>query len=276
MEDARATRYAFSEGEYALIIDRKERRYLVRLDASREFQSHIGNFAHADLIGREEGTWITTALGHHLLALKPTMADFSREMPRIATVIYPKDIGAIIVYADIFPGARVLEAGTGSGALTIALMRAAGKEGTVTTYDVREDMIDRARNNVRAMDPDNSNVTFKLGDVYEGFEEDALDRIILDLPEPWRVAGHASEKLVPGGIFASFLPTVMQVHELNQGLRREGTFELIETLEMLMRPWHVSGRSIRPSHRMVGHTGFITTARRCSPRPRTSDETSQE
>lgn len=272
MVDTEIPKHIFKDGEYALIIDRKERRYLVKLNSSRDFQTHIGNFDHTELIGQPAGTWITTTLGHNLLAIKPTMADFSREMPRIATVVYPKDMGAIIVYGDIFPGARVLEAGTGSGSVTIALMRAVGETGRVYSYDVRQDMIDQARANVTAMNPDHPYVTFKLGDVYEGFDEEDLDRIVLDLPEPWRVAGHASNSLVPGGIFVSFLPTVMQVHELTVALRREGTFELIETLEMLMRPWHVGGRSIRPSHRMVGHTGFITTARLCSPRPRATED----
>ena len=272
MSDSSGSRHLFREGDHALIIDRKGRRYLVQLRSSDTFQSHIGNFAHDDLIGQEAGTWVTTALGHKLLALKPTMADFIRLMPRIATVVYPKDLGAIITYGDIFPGARVLEAGTGSGALTMALLRAVGEQGQVISYDVRTDMMERARTNVGAMFPTHSNLTLKLGDVYEGFEEDNLDRIVLDLPEPWRVVPHASERLVPGGILLSFLPTVLQVHELTQASRQQKTFQLIETIEVIMRPWSVEGRSIRPSHRMIGHTGFITTAHKCSPRPEPSQD----
>ena len=259
-------RYIFREGDHALVVDRRGRRYLVVLRAEGLFESHIGNFPHADLIGREEGTWATTSLGRRLLVFKPTMADFTLEMPRIATVVYPKDLGAILVYGDIFAGARVLEAGTGSGALTITLLRAVGEHGQVVSYDVRADMLKRAQANVEAMFPSHPNLVAKLGDVYGGFEEDHLDRIVLDLPEPWHVVPHASERLVPGGIFLSFLHTILQVHDLTQSLRRQRTFELIETLEILMRPWNVGGRSVRPSHRMVGHTGFITTARRCSPR----------
>jgi tRNA (adenine57-N1/adenine58-N1)-methyltransferase len=264
--------HIFREGDHVLLIDRRERRYLIQLHPSRRFESHTGSFPHDDLIGSPDGSWATTGSGHHLLAVKPTMADFVREMPRIATVVYPKDLGAILVYGDIFPGAKVLEAGSGSGGLTIALARAVGEGGDVVSYDVRQDMIDRARANVDAMVPGNRNVTFKLGDVYTGFDEDNLDRILLDLSEPWQVVPHASERLVAGGIMVCFLPTVLQVHELTQVLRRQETFSQIETLEIMMRPWSVGGRSVRPSHRMIGHTGFITTARRCSPRPSTPTE----
>lgn len=250
-----------------MMVDRRGRRYLVRLRSSATFETHIGSVPHSELIGSEEGTWFTTSRGHNLLAMKPTMAEFSREMPRIATVIYPKDSGAILVYGDIFPGARVLEAGSGSGALTIALLRAVGENGRVFSYDARQDMLDRTLANVGAMVPSHANLSLKLGDVYQGFEEDGLDRIILDLPEPWQVVPHASEKLVPGGLLLSFLPTVPQIDQLTQHLRAQRTFQMIETIEILMRPWSVSGRSVRPSHRMIGHTGFITTARKCSPRP---------
>ncbi len=267
MDESPIPRHVFQEGDSALMIDRKGRRYLVRLRHSDEFHSHIGHVEHDALIGRDEGTWLTTSKGHYLLAVKPTMADYTLEMPRIATVVYPKDLGSILVYGDIFPGARVLEAGSGSGALTVALLRAVGERGVVTSYDVRADMLKRAEANVSALFPDHSNLSLKLGDVGEGFEEDELDRIVLDLPEPWHVVPHAGERLVPGGIFVSFLPTVLQVHELTLALRDQRTFELIETFEVMMRPWNVSGRSVRPSHRMVAHTGFVTTARKCSPRP---------
>ena len=202
-----------------------------------------------------------------MLAVKPTMAEFARQMPRIATPVYPKDLGAIITYGDIFPGARVLEAGTGSGAVTIALTRAVGESGEVISYDIRPDMIERARENVNDIVPDHSHLTIKQGDVYQGFEEEALDRIVLDLPEPWLVVPHASRTLVPGGILVSFLPTVLQFHDLTKALRGDKSFDMIETMEVLMRPWSVGGRSVRPAQRMVSHTGFITTARKCLPPP---------
>ena len=261
-------RYIFREGDHALVIDRRGRQHLVRLRTSGEFHSHTGNFAHDELLGREEGTWVTTGSGHRLLAVKPTMADFSTKMPRIATVVYPKDLASLLIQGDIFSGARVLEAGSGSGAVTMTLMRAVGDEGRVFSYDVRSDMLEITRSNVDAMLPDHRNLVLKQGDVYQGFDEKDLDRMVLDLPEPWQVVPHASDRMVPGGIFFSFLPTVPQVQELTEALRRQRTFELVETTEVLIRSWTVSGRSVRPSHRMVGHTGFITTARRCSPRPR--------
>lgn len=267
MNDNAPVRHIFHEGEHALIIDRRGRRYLTLLNSGSKFESHLGAFEHDDLIGAEAGSWMTTNRGHVLLAVKPTMADFALDMPRIATVGYPKDLGTILVYGDIFPGARILEAGCGSGAITMALLRAIGERGSLVSYDVRQDMIDRTRENVSAMLPDTSNLTLKLGDVYEGFEERELDRIVLDLPEPWLVVPHASESLLPGGIFVSFSPTVLQVHELVRTLRAARTFEMLETMEVLQRPWNVSTRSVRPEHRMVAHTGFITVARKCSPRP---------
>ena len=257
----------FREGDQALLVDRKGRRYMVRLRPDADFHTHIGHFSHDKLLGQQEGAWLTTSKGHVLLAVKPTMADYSLEMPRIATVVYPKDVGAILVYGDIFPGARVLEAGTGSGALTSALLRAVGPTGFVASYDVRTDMLERARANVGALFPDADNLTLNQGDVGEGFAEDELDRIVLDLPEPWHVAPHAEERLKHGGIFLSFLPTILQVHQLTQTLRERRTFDLIETFEVMQRTWTVGRRNVRPDHRMVAHTGFVTTARRCSPRP---------
>ena len=269
MVDIKAAHQVFREGDKVLIQDKKGRHYLITLAPSKKFESHIGAFPHEDLIGQEDGAWVTTNRGHVLLAVKPTMADYTVQMPRIATVIYPKDIGPILVQGDIFPGARVLEAGCGSGSLTMNLLRAVGEHGRVYSYDLREDMLTRAGQNVDAMLGDAPNVVFKQGDVYQGIDEDELDRVVLDLPEPWQVVPHASDKLVRGGRFISFLPTVLQVYDLTKALRVQRTFEMIETFEVLMRPWSVSGRSIRPSHRMVGHTGFITTARKCAPRPNT-------
>ena len=267
MNDNAPARHVFHEGDHALIIDRRGRRYLTLLRAGAKFESHLGAFPHDDAIGAEAGSWMTTNRGHVLLAVKPTMADFALDMPRIATVGYPKDLGAILVYGDIFPGARVLEAGCGSGAVTMALLRAVGERGSLVSYDVRQDMIDRTRANVGSMIHDASNLTLKLGDVYESIEERELDRIVLDLPEPWHVVPHASEALLPGGIFVSFSPTVLQVHEFVRTLRAARTFDMLETMEVLQRPWNISNRSVRPEHRMVAHTGFITIARKCSPRP---------
>jgi tRNA (adenine57-N1/adenine58-N1)-methyltransferase len=266
MNDPDGKRYVFREGDHALVLDRKGRRYLVELERSADFHTHLGNISHDELIGETEGVRVVSSRDHALLAVKPTMADFTKAMPRIATVVYPKDLGPILVHGDIFPGAKVLEAGAGSGAVTIALLRAIGDRGSLASYDLRADMIERTRSNVNAMIPDPANLVLKQGDVYEGFEERELDRIVLDLPEPWRVVPHAAAALAPGGIFLSFLPTVLQVHDLTLALKADGSFDIIETTEVMMRTWSVGRRSVRPDHRMVGHTGFITTARRCSPR----------
>lgn len=272
MNKDQTPRYIFREGDHALIIDRRGRRYLVELQATKDDQNHLGTFHHDEIIGKAEGIRIWTSKGHVLIVVKPGMADFIRIMPRIATVVYPKDIGPIITYGDIFPGARVLEAGTGSGAVTIALARAVGEHGEIITYDLREDMTKRAQENLAAMVPDHPQVTFKNGDVSEGFEEKNLDRIVLDMPEPWTVVPHGVDALVPGGIMVCFLPTVLQVHQLVQALEHANTFGMIETTEILMRTWAVRGRSVRPDHRMIGHTGFITTARKTSPYTPPPDE----
>lgn len=247
------------------------------LEDGKRFNSHTGHFPHEDIVGLPEGSWITTSRGHLLLAVRPTMGDYTRLMPRTATVVYPKDLGTIIVNGDIAPGATVVEAGCGSGAVTLALMRAVGPEGFVYSYDVREDMVARAMENVRAVAGDMSNVSIQLGDVSEALDVraksgDLVDRIVLDLPEPWEVVPHAPDALVPGGVFLSFLPTVLQIRDLSEALRLSGRFALIETTESLVRSWVVANRSVRPDHRMVGHTGFITTARLSQPRPAKENE----
>ena len=256
----------FREGEYIQLLDRRGRSYLTRVTQSNLFESHLGNYPVADLIGHDEGSWITTNKGHRLMAVRPTLSDLTLRMPRLATVMYPKDLGAMLIYADIFPGARVLEAGAGSGALTMTLLRAVGPAGRLYSYDLRQDMLEQAETNVARYFDSWDNLEIKIGDVYEGIEEDDLDRVILDLPEPWHVVPHASESLIPGGLFFGFVPTVPQVEELVRTLRAQRAFSMVETMEIMMRQWNVSGRSVRPSHRMVGHTGFIVIARRTSPR----------
>jgi tRNA (adenine57-N1/adenine58-N1)-methyltransferase len=249
-----------------LLLDRKERRHLITLERRGVFHSHTGTLSHDALIGQPEGIWTKTSHGQTLLAVRPTLADFVKEMPRRTQVIYPKDLGAILLLGDVFPGARVLEAGLGSGALTVALLRGVGDAGDVISYEVLPEQVERGMANVRRFFPDPHNLTVKVGDVYQGIKERNLDRIILDVPEPWHVVPWAAEALVPGGIFLSFLPTTLQLHQLGQALGEDGRFQIIETVELVLRPWYVSHRSVRPVHRMVAHTGFITTARRCAPR----------
>ena len=257
---------AFQEGDLALLIDRRGRRYQVTLEHGRLFETHVGILPHSEIIGQPQGIWRRTSRGQVLLVVKPTFSDYILKMPRASQVIYPKDLGAILFHADIFPGAAVLEAGLGSGGLTAALLRAVGESGRVITYEIRDDMVSRGRRNIAALVGDSSNHTLKMGDIYEGIDETGMDRLVLDVPEPWQVVPLVAGALVPGGVFLSFLPTVLQVHQLVQALEEDGRFQLVETFEMLQRPWHIAERSARPAHRMVAHTGFITTARLCSPR----------
>ncbi len=192
------------------------------------------------------------------LVLRPTLADVVLKMPRGAQVIYPKDLGTILLQADIGPGMRVLEAGVGSGALSMTLLRAGAK---ITAYEIREDFAIHAKKNVHDFLGPDVDYDVHIRDVTQGIEETELDRIILDMPEPWDVVKHAEGALRPGGIFLAYLPTINQTQLLREALHH-ASFGLEETVEILRRTWHIDGRSVRPDHRMVAHTGFLTSARR--------------
>lgn len=239
------------------MVDQRGRRYLVRLTAGGSFHTHAGIVSHDEVVGRPPGSKVGASTGRQFLALRPTLADVVLKMPRGAQVIYPKDLGAILVAADIGPGMRVLEAGVGSGALSMAMLRAGAE---VIGYEVRADFAQQAKANVAAFVGEDAAYRVEQRDVYEGVSEPELDRVVLDLPEPWRVLPHARRALRPGGILFSYLPSITQVAELRAALDREG-FALAETSELLRRTWHVEARSVRPDHRMVAHTGFLTTAR---------------
>ena len=250
---------AFEPGEPVLLIDRKNRRYLVDLAAGREFHTHTGVIAHEDIIGAPEGTRLKSSRGSSFLAVRPTLADAVLKMPRGAQVVYPKDTGAILMLADIFPGARVLEAGVGSGALSMSLLRAGA---VVSGYERREDFCARARANVeRFCGPEAlERYRTEVRDVYEGIDETGLDRMVLDLPEPWRVVPHAGRALRTGGILLAYTPSIVQVRRLRRALD-DSPFNLHDTVEVLHRGWHVEGDAVRPNHRMVAHTGFLTVSR---------------
>lgn len=250
----------FEPGDKALLIDSRGRRYLITLQAGGSFHFHRGVVAHSDIIGRAEGFSVRSTGGEPVIVFRPTYADFVLKMPRGAQVIYPKDAAMILVHGDIYPGARVLEAGVGSGALTIALLRAVGPAGRVDAYDVREDFISTARSNVDSFVGKAENLTLQLGDLYEPVDQDEVDRVALDLPEPWRALPQIEGVLRPGGISVFYLPTVLQVSRLSEALR-EGPWASVQTLECLTRTWHVEGQSVRPDHRMVAHTGFLSVAR---------------
>ena len=253
----------FGAGERVLLIDAKERRYLVTLVAGATFHTHAGVVAHDDVIGRPEGASVAGSTGRQFLALRPTLSDIILKMPRGAQVIYPKDLGAILVAADIWPGQRVLEAGVGSGALSLTLLRAGA---LVVGYELRADFAQRATANVVATLGPDAPYRIEIRDVTEGIDETDLDRILLDMPEPHKVVEAAAAALRPGGIVLAYLPTINQTALLRQAFDDRGSgFGMAETQEILRRTWHVEARSVRPDHRMVGHTGFLTTARRLAP-----------
>ncbi|MGH9059094.1 MAG: tRNA (adenine-N1)-methyltransferase, partial [Acidimicrobiales bacterium] len=231
-------------GDRVLFRDSKGRRYLVTLAEGGRFHSHAGAVDHAQVIGRAEGVAVRSATGARFLVVRPTLAEVVLTMPRGAQVVYPKDLGAILVAADVFPGARVLEAGVGSGALSMALVRAGA---SVVGYELRPDFAATAMANVAAALPGEAADRYRVEerDAYEGIAETGLDRVVLDLPEPWRVVAHARAALRPGGILLAYLPSIHQVSQLRGDLAVSG-FGLAETFEVLHRGWHVEGRAVRP------------------------------
>jgi tRNA (adenine57-N1/adenine58-N1)-methyltransferase catalytic subunit len=247
----------FQAGERVLLVDQKDRRYLTKLVAGQKFHTHAGIISHDDVIGEVEGSQVIGSTGRHFVALRPTLADVVVKMPRGAQVIYPKDLGAILLAADVGPGMRVLESGVGSGALSMAMLRTGAQ---VIGYELRDDFARTAWGNVTEWIGENANFDLHVRNVYEGIDEKNLDRVVLDLPEPWRVLEHAEEALRPGGVLLAYLPTINQVSTLRAAMSRS-RFAMAETSELLRRTWHVEERSVRPDHRMVAHTGFLTTAR---------------
>jgi tRNA (adenine57-N1/adenine58-N1)-methyltransferase len=259
MTDASTPDRSLRVGEQVLLIDRKKRRYLVVLEDGGEFHTHSGFVAHANIVGQAEGAALRSTRGATFTAFRPTLSDFVLKMPRGAQVIYPKDLGAILMQADIFPGARVLESGVGSGALSMTLLRAGAH---VVGYELRADFAARAQKNVASFCPPEQVANYRVEerDCYDGISEEALDRVVLDLPEPWEVVPHAETALRPGGILLAYTPTIIQAVHLRERMVDSG-FEQAETMEVLHRGWNIDGTSVRPDHRMVAHTGFLTHAR---------------
>jgi tRNA (adenine57-N1/adenine58-N1)-methyltransferase len=247
-------------GDLVQLVDAKGRRYQLTLAPGRQFHSHSGYVDHDEIIGVEEGSTVRTTRGQVFVALRPTLADFVFKMPRGAQVIYPKDLGPILMLADIAPGVRVLESGVGSGALSMAMLRAGAD---IVGHELREDFAARARANVeRFLGPEAlTRYRVELRDCYEGIEGTGYDRVVLDLPEPWQVVKHAEVALRPGGIILAYTPSVVQVAQFREALAGSRFFGA-ETVEVLQRGWYVEGQAVRPDHRMVAHTGFLTHARR--------------
>jgi len=262
LPDGSDDRSLLRAGDAVLLVDRKKRQYLTVLADGGEFHTHAGVVPHTDLIGRPEGAAVRSGRGAAYTVIRPTLSEYILNMKRGAQVIYPKDLGPILMLADIFPGARVVESGVGSGALAMTLIRAGA---VVTGYEIREDFAARAMTNIEAFHGDvTGRYEIKIGDIYEGIAESGLDRILLDLPEPWRVVEHAATSLRPGGILVAYTPSITQAAQLREALA-EAPFDLAETVEVLNRGWHVEGRAVRPNHRMVAHTAFLTSARRIEP-----------
>lgn len=247
------------EGESVLLIDRKRRRYLVELVVGAEFHCHAGVLSHDLVIGSWEGDSHRSTRGGQFTVVRPTFADYVLKMPRGAQVIYPKDIGAILLQADIYPGARVFESGLGSGALSTALLRAGAD---IVGYELRDDFEARARANVeRFLGAEVlARYSTEIRDAYEGIDTDDLDRVVLDLPEPWQVVPHAATALRRGGILLAYTPSITQASRLHEAMD-DSPFGMAETMEVLHRGWHIVGQAVRPDHRMVAHTGFLTHAR---------------
>lgn len=256
----------FRQGDQVQLTDPKGRHHTIVLEPGKEFHTHRGALAHDALIGSPEGVVVTSTGGTDYLALRPLLADYVLSMPRGAAVVYPKDAGQIIAMADIFPGARVIEAGVGSGALSCSLLRAVGDEGQVRSFERRADFAAIARNNVeRFFGTDHPAWTVTVGDLQDSLgpaDRATADRVVLDMLAPWECADVVSDALVPGGVVCCYVATTTQLARTVEVLRGHGTFTEPSAWESMVRTWHVEGLAVRPDHRMIGHTGFLVTARR--------------
>jgi tRNA (adenine57-N1/adenine58-N1)-methyltransferase len=221
--------------------------------------------AHDALIGLEEGSAVETRLGRVVTAYRPRMHDYLLEMPRTSAVVYPKDIAFLLIWGDIYPGSRVFEAGVGSGAVAISLLRSIGPTGQLVTYDRRADMIERAKNNAQAYLGETPNWSLRQRDVSQGIEEGPFDRMVFDLPDPGAIAEVAAAALVPGGIVSWFVPNVTQIRSAAEAYQATGLFGEIESYENFFRPWEFRGPTARPARRIISHTGFLGVARKRTP-----------
>ena len=262
---AAVRRGPFQPGDRVQLTDPKGRMHTLVLVPGKEFHTHRGSLAHDDLIGRPDGSVVTSSGGTAYLALRPLLADYVLSMPRGAQVIYPKDAAQIVAMGDVFPGARVLEAGAGSGALTCSLLRAVGTAGQVVSYELRPDFADIARRNVADFfGGPPPNWALRVGDVAE-CADTTFDRIILDMLTPWEVLDLVERALVPGGVFVGYVATTPQLSDLVEALRGRGGFTEPRAWESLVRDWHADGLAVRPDHRMIAHTAFLVSARRLAP-----------
>ena len=253
----------FRVGDRAQLTDPKGRLHTITLQAGKDFHTHRGSLAHDELIGVPEGSIVTTTGGTTYLALRPLLADFVLSMPRGAAVVYPKDSGQIVAMADVFPGARVLEAGVGSGALAMSLLRAVGDQGLLCSYERRADFAEVARANVESFfGGPHPAWRLTVGDFATAARETEVDRVVLDLLAPWDCLDAAAAALLPGGVVICYVATATQLSRTAEAIRAQGCFTEPYAWESLVRSWHLEGLAVRPDHRMIGHTGFLITTRR--------------
>ena len=254
----------FRPGDQVQLTDPKGRVNTITLQPGRLFHSHKGAIAHDEIIGRSEGIVLRASGGTEYLAFRPLLADYALRMPRGAAVVYPKDAAQILAMADVFPGARVVEAGAGSGALTCWLLRAVGPDGLVCSYERRPDFAEVARANVeRFYGGPHPAWLLTVGDLADArLGEAGTDRAVLDMLAPWECVETVGKALVPGGLVCVYVATTTQLSKVVEALREHGAFAEPHAFETLVRSWHVEGLAVRPDHRMVGHTGFLVTARR--------------
>lgn len=252
----------FAPGDQVQLTDPKGRQHRLMLTEGKSFHTHRGSVAHDDLIGQPEGSVVLSAGGTAYVALRPLLADFAVSMPRGAAVIYPKDAAQIVGLADIFPGARVVEAGAGSGALSCWLLRAVGESGLLTSFERRPDFAEIAASNVhRYFGAPHPAWRLVVGDL-DPAGLAGMDRVVLDMLAPWEHIRAAAAMLVPGGLICCYVATTTQLARTVSALREQGNFAEPASWETMQRGWHVDGLAVRPEHRMVGHTGFLITARR--------------
>ncbi len=264
---AQARRGAFVVGDRVQLTDSKGRLHTITLEAGREFHTHQGRLGHDSLIGAPEGSVVANTAGIEYLALRPLLADYVMSMPRGAAVVYPKDAGQIVTMGDIYPGARVVEAGVGSGALSMSLLRAIGPEGELISFERRADFADIAAGNVRAfLGQSHPAWRIVIGDLADALprevEAGSVDRVVLDMLAPWECVAAVSQALRPGGVLTCYVATTTQLSRVAEALREHGGFTEPSAWESLVRGWHLEGLAVRPQHRMHGHTGFLITARR--------------
>ncbi|MGA9716587.1 MAG: tRNA (adenine-N1)-methyltransferase [Aeromicrobium sp.] len=254
------------EGEWVRLTDSKGRKHNFPLKSGAEFSTKKGQVRHDDILGQPEGIVIESSMGGQYQVFRPLLSEYVVSMPRGAAIIYPKDAGQILMWADIAPGLRVVEAGAGSGSLTTYLLRAVGPTGHLGSYEIREDFAEIARRNVeQAMGRTPESWTLTIGDVREVIAEPEIDRLILDMVDPWSCIPLAVERLVPGGIVCAYVATTTQLSRFVESLREDGSFTEPVAWETLQRDWHLEGLSVRPDHRMNGHTAYLATARRMAP-----------